>query len=659
MAGAAARVGLGNVFRYLLSEAIAAESAAIVDGSIASRGAAIGRAHQVATMNMSYAQSRAYFAWLDTQEARAITRPVYSGIIPAIVEDASGGGRVAAEWALKEEVVQEEKELARIMSRSTPEHRRWAMAIEERDNLADLEEEVKWPGPEEIQKNMGLAARQPGYDLALDWDVIAEDAREEEFARSLEEAGAEYATVTETAFSRVGFARMLARAGVSVNEMKAAMGRCVTNFGNNQMARAIFQRWTLNRVLGVAAVGAGGSGSGAAAYILASKPWERTREDMTFLEKTAPAQWWRDFKAGLGSSEGDFSLVDSLGKAAAAKEGVEYDKPFETGITMGDIGKKILEREIMEAQAQVEAEGGSAAKELRKYLGGSAAHIVAPYLPYGNSDIYVPKSSPIYPLSGRRTRPLPYGNIFDVRLPGALYNERPNDPNANKLQTSIPVPPSVSALYPPETLNAPIITTKKVVAPPPETELDKRIRAEKELARIISGVPRHQMRDMESLIPQNYDPTYVPSLPSNVTAVSSQEWKEYTPDKRPASAFLDSAPNVVGMGFDEQETQREITEIAMQNEIEAKEAEAALGAQELGKRVDYEKDNREENAKRAKVAEEKEEKKPSPPQVSKEQPAGANAVNAANASNPSFRNVGRVRTAFNSDTPVRESYLHP
>lgn len=126
---------------------------------------------------------------------------------------------------------------------------------------------------------------------------------------------------------------------------------------------------------------------------------------------------------------------------------------------------------------------------------------------------------------------------------------------------------------------------------------------------------------LEGLVTQNYDPTYVPALPSNVTGPSSSVWKEYTADKTASSVPLDEAKNIVGMGFDAAQTERKLA-----LETQTPESAPAPAA---------------------------------PPKLPPTAPESAKDVNTANQTNPNYRNTGKVRVDNTpTDAPIRDVGIH-
>ncbi len=140
--------------------------------------------------------------------------------------------------------------------------------------------------------------------------------------------------------------------------------------------------------------------------------------------------------------------------------------------------------------------------------------------------------------------------------------------------------------------------------------------------------PIHYQRHMESQISQNYDPAFVPSMPSSVSANTSVHWQQYSGQNRGFTAPLDEAPNVVGIGYDAQTVEREMAQDTFKNPHSPPPM----------------------NQKPSNAGEEKQPAEPSTPTVVPGE-KGEQSVNPANATHPAYKNVGKPTP--DTSVPVR------
>jgi len=87
-----------------------------------------------------------------------------------------------------------------------------------------------------------------------------------------------------------------------------------------------------------------------------------------------------------------------------------------------------------------------------------------------------------------------------------------------------------------------------------------------------------QQLSEDHAVTQNYDPTMTTSMPANVSAPTSTFAEDYTGENRAYRQFLDDAPNVVGIGYDEYSTERDVMERLVTSE-------AGVPRQQFGKRA--------------------------------------------------------------------------
>ncbi len=400
------------------------------------------------------------------------------------------------------------------------------------------------------------------------------------------------AAAAEVVMNRDNFLQRVVASGISVTRLQAIRASIMSRFGDSQQARATLRRWIVNRVLPAI-------GSAAATYAL-KQAW--------------PVD--KDKKGGIaGVEDDDYVDEDEIDRAAKDIAGPDADL-FNSNIRAphNAWNWKLFEENASEADESkysVRAPHNVVGTRPLRPLPGSAAGTAAPAVPLGPTDSTFPKSSPIYPQSGKiAVEYLPGAGVFDEFLTGDYISERANEPAANVLKSSIPPGPTVKSVPSSQHYaNVEPVSHRAVPPPTPSQNLKRKAAAE----------TSHHERTMEGQITQNYDPTFVSGLPSSVTANSSTQWKEYVAPYRGYNIPLDDAPNVVGL-YDAQESERE-------------------RAQAAGTR-DKEPTN---PAKRAQVQVPQPETPTATPVVN-ENPSEA-PLNAANETNPAFRNVGRARPA--------------
>lgn len=246
----------------------------------------------------------------------------------------------------------------------------------------------------------------------------------------------------------------------------------------------------------------------------------------------------------------------------------------------------------------------SGAEPLASGVGSTSA----PDETLGAADLFIPRSSPTLPEAPMR--PPSRSETTDVlfaRPSGNSLSERNGQYAALTRRTSIPVPPTINAISSSQyyySRERPVVLPAERMPPPPPPQGLKR-KAEIE--------PTHSNRYTEAQIPQTYDSTNIPSMPSAVAPGTSYEWREYSAPYAGYNVPLTSAPNVVGM-YDAESSAREMAIKGMAPSFNGR--EMPTPPQTLPQ--------------------------PTAPQIpmpmgnGKEQPRMD--VNAANATNPAFRN---------------------
>lgn len=405
---------------------------------------------------------------------------------------------------------------------------------------------------------------------------------------------------------------LCARAGITLEETRQATAIAVRNYGSNLVSRQVVSQWLVNRL---APVLGGTVGGAAAGFIIGQNPGEKNQADLGFWEKTAIGQWIGDAssvqQALIPEMVGDNGNFEELKAAAKARALDQRDY----------IISKILERELLQAgEAVTGGYGGldssQIPEDIRKALKGAATQI--PYVGkvLGVVDKFIQKSAPTYPPVGDHfVRELPGARAFVPRFLGDTLSERPSIEAAGVKRTSIPPAPAEVRLsgrdsfYSPLTYadTKPRIVKQNLPPPPPRTT--------------------SSTRELEVLVPQNFDPTFTPALPPNVTGSSSAVWTEYSGNKRAAPNTLPSAPNVVGIGFDAEEQERKIA-------MEPPEKKMAL----------------ETHTPDAGPSEK--------PTAMVEEPPSSSMVNAANATNPAMKDADKTAVKMPPPPPPPTTTTH-
>lgn len=367
----------------------------------------------------------------------------------------------------------------------------------------------------------------------------------------------------------------LMSSGMSSSRWQSIVQRVRARLGNSQQARATLRRVVINRILPAVA--------GAAVTYGLNKAW--------------PVD--KDKRGGVA----EISEDEEVNRAATDVE---------------DPGASLFNRSI---RAPHSAFDKNAFNKAYNSLPGSASGTASPDLPFGPIDTAIPKSSPSIPSSA----PIPISRlpgtaIFTDGLSGDSLSERPSVPAANVLKSSIPVPPTISYL-PPRQSYADIEQRymPPPTQPPPSASQNLKRKAESDVL--------HHDRSVETQIPQNYDPTFVPGIPSSVNANSSVQWKEYSQPYKGYNVPLDAAPNIAEL-YTEATSERELAEVAQPTEMDSSHSDNSTGKENVLK------------------------------QSTVSKPVDAQ-VNTANETNPSLRNTQKEKPAPAPRAPPVTSVLKP
>lgn len=398
---------------------------------------------------------------------------------------------------------------------------------------------------------------------------------EDEFESSVQEALGNWRAAEQVPMTRYGFARRLAERGLSAERIRTVFERIRARYGTTQAARAIATRWLVDKALPAAA----GAASG-------------------FLAGRAPAV----FREGKGDIVG--ADDDEITRAAE-----EVNDPAATGTSFGD-----------SIRAPHSAFDKGAFKRAYDSLPGAASGTAAPDMPFGPIDSLLPKSAPSIPSSSNPSAAvLPGASIFTEPLSGDELSERPSMPRANVMKSNIPLPVALVSISPRESyadIEHRYVRPREEVMPTPQQTLKRK----------ASTITSHQDRGVEAQIPQNYDPTFVPGMPSSVNANSSVEWREYTAPYKGYNVPLTESI-VVGIGYDAETSERELAQ--------ASTSEGTEHALEAG---------------------------PGNASTTTAQPSttpASNEVNSANVTNPAFQNMEKSKPTAQGKEPLAVSHLRP
>lgn len=183
---------------------------------------------------------------------------------------------------------------------------------------------------------------------------------------------------------------------------------------------------------------------------------------------------------------------------------------------------------------------------------------------YGVGGSVIPRKSSVYPVAP--AVPLSLDPILGQKLTGDGLSERYNDSRAKRSRTSLEVPTNFTPTVLP-------------VVPPSNDDVDRNIQTSALTSQYGNkGGLRavHRVKVIPTLaekpettqpeITRNFDATYTQSVPSTITGPTSGRPEDYTGTNRPYKQTLSDAPNVVGMGYDESQTERFLMDMVTSDE---------------------------------------------------------------------------------------------
>ena len=397
--------------------------------------------------------------------------------------------------------------------------------------------------PAVIEAVNGLRARAGGAPQYAR-DILA---RTPFLGSVLAEAKADFEMERGHPVSDSQFADVIVQSGTRVTSIQRAAERLASRFGLDSPAtRAALRKYVLRRLLPAAA-------SAAATFAL-KQTWSAITG--------APSE--------SRNEEFDMRRVD------IGRELDDYELDYDIGEVLRDMGigdGAVPHKDYSDSLLPIE---------------GSVLFTPDPNRPYGVRDSFMPTPVPPYPAMPSLKRPPPSGDVFNYALQGTNLSERGDDIRARRTRTRLdqPLPlPSPSPEIPLVQARAslPQAPASTNTPPPPVpsaglTSSGANFRQNPALQMIQKVKGYEQQLSEDHAITQNYDPTMTTSMPANVSAPTSTFAEDYTGENRAYRQFLDDAPNVVGIGYDEYSTERDVMERLVTSE-------AGVPRQQFGKRA--------------------------------------------------------------------------
>lgn len=449
---------------------------------------------------------------------------------------------------------------------------------ETKESKSDADREVKVPAP--ISGVAVIGGRPPNRPITRPPSYQGEDggyhplnklAEQSAFVRRmaglddgavlLREAMADAGAASEQLFTPWSFVQFLSSRGVEHSRVEAAMRNVSRRFGDTANSKAIFRRWIVDKALPAAATAA-----------------------VTYAANRGLALLSSD-NGGIQEVYDDEEALDSeIDEAIANMDTSPYG--YEPRNFHRVVSVKSRDFDGIPA------------------LDGSVIHTPSPGTPLGFLDTAIPKSSPTTTSSSYAPDSLPGLGIFSERMQGDTLSERAGMESARVRKSSIPIahtpnssdPRRAHALH-----DASIY--QRILSPPTDNNLKRK----------AASTPTHNERGVEAQVTQNFDPQYVPALPSSVSGATSIDWRNYTGEGRGYQVPFTDTPNVVGIGYDAEAFSRQ--------EANTKAIEPPTESPSIP------------------ISETPKFKASGTPQEHFER---KNEVNAANTTNPAFRNVGRA-----------------
>lgn len=344
-------------------------------------------------------------------------------------------------------------------------------------------------------------------------------------ARALHEAKGDYEMSLGSYISDTTFANRLEANGVSMPRIARAWERVSGALGNNTATRAVFRKWVVQRLV----PGAAGS---ALSYVL-EQGWNAMRGPRNGVPGVAAPSETRNENV-----DASMSYDDARGRM------LDYEiSQVLRGLDVGDEAASVI--------------GSASWKDRLRPLADSVQWVVNSSSDTGVSDFTIPHIP--YQVRNGDLISFPGDGIFTKRLSGHDMTERIADTRATKKATRLNVPEVFLSTESQAAADPPPSTELIIPGPPKANGLGVR---NFHRTGVIFPSVHEQARTMDHLSSQSYDTTMVPSVPSYVSPATSSAAPRYTGENRGYKNQLDSAPNVVGIGFDTSQTERRLVEDA-------------------------------------------------------------------------------------------------
>lgn len=368
-------------------------------------------------------------------------------------------------------------------------------------------------------------ARDMNFIMNAEESLVRMSSQAPVLARALAESKSDYELKLGGPISSINFFRSIAANGVSRSRIESAWNRIVGPIGDNPSTRAVFRRWLTNRLL----PGAAGS---AVTYLL-DQILSRTGQPTPGV--SVPQE----------TSNREFRPTDY--SVEQARE---------------DLLSKELQDAFRQIQIGDEAQNIIGSQTWNSKLSPPVGSVQ--WTPNTFNDSGLNDERPL-PLRFASTAPdvpsYPGDSIYSAGLTGDTLSERLYDPRANTKNVSMRLP---DIPPPARTSMAPYLVVPND-APPPGSMGIHHMHNTKPY--FMFPAIHESARETDHMVSQTYDPSMVATLPSFVTPVTSSAGNLYGRADRAYRNTLESAPNVTGLGFDTQETERRMVEsVAMEDE---------------------------------------------------------------------------------------------
>ncbi len=338
-------------------------------------------------------------------------------------------------------------------------------------------------------------------------------------ASAVEQARSDYELKLGGVVPSASWFEVLARRGISRQRIEAAWNRINGPGGDNPSTRAVFRRWMTDRLL----PGAAGS---AVTFLL--EKFMNTPSGPQASVAAAP-QEINNRTVSVDDTYVDFDVArDSL----LAKEVSDAIR----AITLGDEASSVIGSQSWRSQLVP--------------LPGSVHWTPNTYDDSGLNDA---RPLPVrIPAAGPDIITYPGDAIYNRGLSGDFMTETLDDPSAHRSSTGL-------------RLDMPPIPKRTKLAPyliVPDDQPPNGYTGVYHMHNVRPYFPaiHETAQHLDHMVSQTYDPSMVATVPSFVSPVTSSAGNLYGRDQRGYKNTLESAPNVVGAGFDVSDTERRLVD---------------------------------------------------------------------------------------------------